>query len=85
MTTNIEIYTTPNCSYCLRAKALLDHKGLSYKEIRVDRSDADKEEMVRRSGGKRTVPQIFINNVSIGGYDDLWQLEQNNELDEKVK
>jgi glutaredoxin 3 len=85
MTARIELYTKSNCSFCLRAKALLDQKGLPYEEIRVDSSESALEEMIKRSHGKRTVPQIFINDVSIGGYDDLWHLEQTKQLDEKTK
>ena len=77
----IEIYTKANCPYCNHAKALLDHKGASYTEIRVDQEPDKLQEMLNRSEGKRSIPQIFINDRSIGGFDDLRQLDENNELD----
>ncbi len=77
----IEIYTTQLCPYCDSAKALFKDKGLEYKEIRVD-TDAEKmTEMLERSQ-RRTVPQIFINNHHVGGFDDLKQLVEANRLDD---
>lgn len=67
---NVLIYGTATCPYCVRAKQLLEAKGLVYTEIRVDQDDAAREEMMSLSG-RRTVPQIFINDEHIGGYDDL--------------
>ncbi|OGO94648.1 MAG: glutaredoxin 3 [Coxiella sp. RIFCSPHIGHO2_12_FULL_44_14] len=80
----VEIYTTPTCSYCLRAKALLDRKKVSYVEIRVDQDPQQRAIMIQRSGGQRTVPQIFINDQWIGGFDELWSLEQQHQLDSKL-
>jgi glutaredoxin 3 len=80
----IIIYTTEICPYCVRAKQLLDRKGLDYSEIRVDNNDALRNEMIKLSG-RRTVPQIFINGKSIGGCDDLYQLELSGELDKMLK
>lgn len=77
----VEIYTTSNCPYCLRAKALLEQKCVDYLEILVDKELAKFEEMINRSNGRRSVPQIFINDQGIGGFDDLWELEQSKELD----
>jgi glutaredoxin 3 len=77
---NIIIYTTAVCPYCVRAKQLLTAKGASYQEIRVDQDVALKEEMIAKSG-RRTVPQIFINGQSIGGFDDLAALEKAGQLD----
>ena len=77
------IYTTENCGYCAHAKQLLDKKGIKYSEIRVDASPELREEMMKLSG-RRTVPQIFINNQSIGGFDELWNLEKNGQLDVKL-
>lgn len=74
------IYSTATCSYCIRAKMLLDQKKVSYEEIRVDLDEQKKDEMIERSG-RRTVPQIFINDKPIGGFDDMWELEQKGELD----
>ncbi len=78
----IEIYSSVQCPYCVRAKMLLDTKGVDYEEIQVDKHPEQRDIMLKRSGGKRTVPQIFINDRSIGGFDDLWQLEQSGQLDD---
>ena len=67
---NICIYSTNTCPYCVMAKKLLEQKGLSYTEIRVDLDEEERERMVARSG-RRTVPQIFFGEQHIGGYDDL--------------
>jgi len=80
----IEIYTTDHCAYCTRAKMVLDQKGVVYTEINVEKNPQKLEEMVQRSGN-RTVPQIFINDQKIGGFDDLWTLEKQNKLDELLK
>jgi glutaredoxin 3 len=77
----VEIYTTPICPYCVRAKALLSKKGVSYKEIDVGNDAELREAMIRRASGKRTVPQIFINGRHVGGSDDLYALERKGELD----
>ena len=65
------IYTSANCPYCVRAKQLLQTKGLGYTEIRVDLDDVEREKMIALSG-RRTVPQIFIDDNHIGGCDDLY-------------
>jgi glutaredoxin 3 len=79
---NIEIYTKAYCPYCIRALALLDSKSVEYREIKID-GDMDKRSaMIERSNGGYTVPQIFINNVHIGGCDQLVALETSNELDD---
>ena len=76
----IEIYTTPWCGYCARAKALLDSKGAAYDEMDVMEDEAKRTEM--RSRSKRTsVPQIFINGQHIGGSDELAALERAGKLD----
>lgn len=80
----ITIYTTSVCPYCVRAKALLDSKGLKYEEINVEDAKA-REKMLERSGGMRTVPQIFIGDVHVGGSDDLHALEKEGKLDKMVK
>ncbi len=77
----IEVYSTTYCPYCLRAKALLDAKDLDYQEIDVTGKDEERIALVERSGGRKTVPQIFINDKPIGGYDDLRALEDSGELD----
>ena len=76
----IEIYTSPFCGYCARAKALLDSKGASYDEMDVMMDDGKRTEMRERSR-RSTVPQIFINGQHIGGSDDLAALESQGKLD----
>jgi glutaredoxin 3 len=77
----VEIYTTPICPYCLRAKRLLDQKGVAYREIDVMGDGAARGEMIARANGRRTVPQIFVGETHVGGSDDLYALEQAGELD----
>lgn len=74
------IYTTPFCPYCVMAKRLLTTKQVAFEEIDVSQDYSLRQTMMKRSG-KRTVPQIFIGGVSIGGCDDLHALEQKGELD----
>lgn len=76
----IEIYTTPTCPYCHAAKTLLQNKGASYTEITV-LDPALRDNMTQRAHGRRTVPQIFIGDAHIGGYDDLAALERAGKLD----
>jgi len=80
---NIEIYSKEWCPYCAKAKALLKAKGLSYQEIDVTTDEAQQQEMVARSG-RRTVPQIFLDGASVGGYDDLANLNATGELDRRL-
>jgi glutaredoxin 3 len=75
----ITIYTTSICPYCVRAKALFDRKGLTYEEINVEEQQ-ERDKMVIKAGGKRTVPQIFIGSVHVGGCDDLYALEKEGKL-----
>lgn len=77
--TNVTIYTTHFCPYCIRAKQLLDQKGASYEEIHVDHDVALRQEMMEKSGC-HTVPQIWIGEQHIGGCDDLYDLEYSGEL-----
>jgi glutaredoxin 3 len=77
----IEIYTSPFCGYCHRAKQLLRQKGVDFAEIDVMLDAAKKQEMVTRAKGGRTVPQIFIDERHIGGCDDLYALDQQGSLD----
>ena len=80
--TEIIIYTTPVCPYCVKAKDLLKRKGQSvFNEIDVSKSDEARESMMSKSVGRRSVPQIFINGKHIGGCDDLYELESKGELD----
>lgn len=78
---DIEVYTTKTCPYCVRAKRLLDAKDADYKEIDLTGDDEGRMELLKKSNGMRTVPQIFINGQHIGGYDNLAELEEKGELD----
>lgn len=78
---SIRVYSTAFCGYCERAKALLARKGLAYTEIRVDEEAGQREVMLRLSGGRRTVPQIFIGDHHVGGFDELYALNRSGELD----
>ena len=77
----VEIYTTPTCPYCKAAKALLTRKGVSYQETDVSRDPQIRVAMTQRAGGRRTVPQIFIDGQHVGGSDDLHALEDEGKLD----
>ena len=77
---NVTIYSTNNCPYCIKAKMLLQKKEAQYKEIDVS-DDAEREKMTEKAGGKRSVPQIFINDKHVGGCDELYELENKGELD----
>jgi glutaredoxin 3 len=77
----IEIYTSPICSYCWRAKKLLDNKGVDFTEINVMMQPGRRQEMVGRANGGHTVPQIFIDGKHIGGCDELYTLDQQGGLD----
>lgn len=81
----IEIYSTHICPYCVRAKDLLKRKGVDFEVIYVDNDDALRAKMIERANGRRTVPQIFINNQHIGGCDDLYALDQQGKLDPLLK
>jgi glutaredoxin 3 len=77
----IAIYTTRWCGYCVRAKTLLDAKGVTYEEIRLDDDPAFRQTVFDLTGGW-TVPQILIDDQPIGGYTELWQLDREGRLDE---
>ena len=77
----VVIYTTDRCPYCVRAKKLLDEKGVEYRELRVDRDPGLALEAEEKSGGRKTVPQIFIDDYHVGGCDELYGLERENKLD----
>jgi glutaredoxin 3 len=78
---NIEIYSSPICGFCYRAKSLLDQKGAAFKEIDVLMDSGRKKEMMNRAGGRHTVPQIFINDMHVGGCDELYALDRAGNLD----
>lgn len=77
----VTIYTTPICPHCVRAKALLEKKGADVREVDVFMDRRARDEMEQKSGGCRTVPQIFIGETHVGGSDDLHALERAGELD----
>lgn len=81
----VEVYTTTYCPYCVRAKELLKAKGVDYKEINVEGDDDARAALVKRSDGRRTVPQIFINGQGIGGFDDMYALDRAGKLDPLLK
>lgn len=78
----VVIYSSTFCPYCTRAKNLLERKQVSYNEINLDEQRDKMPEMLEKSGGARSVPQIFIDDQHIGGCDDLYQLEAENKLDQ---
>lgn len=80
MSTKVEIFTAANCSYCGWAKRLLDKKGIAYEEIRVDLDEVKREELARRTD-RTSVPQIFIGDTHVGGYEDMIELDQQGGLD----
>ena len=80
----IEIYTKAFCPYCWRAKALLDEKGVEYREISVDYGGEIRQQMIQRANGRTTVPQIFIREHHVGGCDDLFALERAGHLDDLI-
>lgn len=80
----VEIYTKATCPYCIRAKMLLQQKGVALDEIGVDFGGEKKQEMIQRTGGRMTVPQIFIGGKHVGGCDDLFELESAGRLDEML-
>jgi glutaredoxin 3 len=77
----IVMYSTTICPYCDRARALLQRKHAAFREIKVDVQPEQRDIMLQRSGGRRTVPQIFIGERHIGGFDDLRALDQAGQLD----
>ena len=80
----VEIYTTPFCPYCARAKALLTRKGVAFEEIDAPNGSPERAAAVQRSGGRTTVPQIFLNGTALGGSDDLAALDRAGKLDEML-
>ena len=77
---NVTVYSTTYCPYCVRAKDLLTRKNVAYTEINVE-DDAEREKMIAKAGGRRTVPQIFIGDTHVGGFDDLNALDKEGKLD----
>ncbi|HPF79016.1 MAG TPA: glutaredoxin 3 [Alphaproteobacteria bacterium] len=81
----VEVYYWTTCPFCVRARGLLDSKGIQYTGYDITGDDAARAKMVERTGGPRTVPQIFINDTLIGGCDDLHALEDQGKLDQMLK
>ena len=77
----IEIYTWQYCPFCIKAKTLLNKKNIKFTEYKIDGDEAARDEMSVRANGRRSLPQIFINDEGIGGCDDLYSLEKENKLD----
>jgi glutaredoxin 3 len=82
---NVEIYTWNSCPFCIRAKSLLNAKGVQFTEYSIDGDESARNKMAERSSGRRSVPQIFINGVHIGGCDDIHALERSGKLDPLLK
>jgi glutaredoxin 3 len=80
MTAKITIYSASHCPYCVRAKALLARKGMNFTEVLIDVDDKLRDEMIAKAK-RYTVPQIFINDQHIGGFDDLHALDRSGKLD----
>lgn len=78
------MYSKDVCPYCVKAKFLLQRKKIDFTEIKI-RDDETREEMIKKSGGRMTVPQIFIGDTHVGGCDDLYELEAKGKLDELLK
>ena len=81
----ITIYTGPFCNYCDAAKKLLTRNNATFKEVNVSTVKGAKEEMIKKSNGKMTIPQIFFDDQHIGGYDEVRALEKENKLQEMLK
>jgi glutaredoxin 3 len=77
----VEIYTWTTCPFCIRAKALLDKKGVTYTEYVLDGDEAGRTAMSRRANGRRSVPQVFVNDQHLGGCDDIHALDAQGKLD----
>ena len=77
----VEIYSTMWCGYCARARALLQKKGVAFEDIDIETDTSRRDEMIKRAGGRMTVPQIFIDGAYIGGSDDLAALDRAGKLD----
>ena len=81
---NVVIYTTAACPYCIRARNLLDKKGVGYTDIRIDDRPDLRPEMEQKAGGRTSVPQIFIDDFHVGGFDDMAELDIDGELDQRL-
>lgn len=80
----VTLYTTAMCPYCVRARNLLDKKGVEYTDIRIDEKPEMRPEMVSRANGGTSVPQIFIDDFHVGGFDEMAELDVDGELDQRL-
>jgi glutaredoxin 3 len=85
MQPNIEIYTWQTCPFCIRAKALLKNKGVEFTEYAIDGDNAARSKMAERADGRRSLPQIFIDDQHIGGCDDIYELDAQGKLNSLLK
>lgn len=85
MPPDIEIYSTAICPYCIAAKNLLKAKGLPWRELRIDQDPTARSAMLARCSGRRSVPQIFVNGVHVGGFDELAAADHNGKLAQLLK
>jgi glutaredoxin 3 len=81
MAAKVEIYTWMSCPFCIRAKSLLKKKGVDFVEYSIDGDEAARDKMAQRANGRRSLPQIFIDNVHVGGCDDIYALDARGQLD----
>ena len=81
----VVVYSGPLCTFCEAAKRLLDRNNIKFKEIDISKQDGLRDEMIKKSNGKRTIPQIFFDDDHIGGYLELRELEKTGELQNKIK
>ncbi len=81
---NVILYTTAHCPFCVRARKLLDKKGIEYTDIRIDEKPEMRNEMEKLSNGVTSVPQIFIDDFHVGGFDDMAELDMDGELDKRL-
>ena len=84
MSAKVEIYTWRTCPFCIRAKNLLTKKGIDFTEYSIDGDEITRDKMSQRANGRRSVPQIFINDEHIGGCDDIHGLDRQGKLDEML-
>ncbi|PCH99274.1 MAG: glutaredoxin 3 [Alphaproteobacteria bacterium] len=80
----VEIYTWATCPFCTKSKALLDEKGVNYTEYMIQGDDNARAKMIKRTGGSKSLPQIFIDDVHIGGCDDIHAMDANGTLDDTL-
>ncbi len=82
MAATVEIYTWSTCPFCVKAKRLLDGKGVRYTEYCLDGDEMGRQKMALRSGGRKSVPQVFVNDQHLGGCDDIHALDRSGQLDQ---